>query len=277
MRNVFLLGLFLCLVPAGAQTQLNYSNQIKSATKPVKTGTVLPGTCVVGDLFVKQGAPVSANLYACAITNTWTLQAGGIGGALLVQADGSDVGSRPIQNFDTGTGILAAIGDTGSRIDIFTQIDPAVVQTRTNAQSGHDVLCESQGTVAQDYTCSVLPVLSTFTRGMILQWIPDVTASGGPVTLTVNALDGAPVKLQDGTSNPTAADVTAGRLTPVWFDGTSFRLLENPGALATESQPACSAGVRGRVWYVPGSTGMKDDVAVCAKDATNAYAWRVIY
>lgn len=277
MRNTFLPGLFLCLIPAGAQTQLDYSHQTKSATKPVKTGTALPGTCVVGELFVKQGAPVSTNLYACATTNTWSLQAGGIAGALLVQADGTDVGSRPIQNFDTGAGLLAAVGDTGSRIDIFTQIDPAVVQMRANAQSGHDVLCESQGTMAQDYSCNVLPVLSGYTRGMLLQWIPDATAGGGPVTLTVNALDGVPVKLQDGTSNPTAADVTAGRLTPVWYDGTAFRLLENPGTVAAESQPACTAGVRGRVWYVAGAMGTKDDVNVCAKDASDVYAWRAIY
>jgi hypothetical protein len=41
--------------------------------------------------------------------------------------------------------------------------------------------------------------------------------------------------------------------------------------------PSCAAANRGQIWYVPGGAGVKDVVEVCAKDATDAYAWRPIY
>ena len=43
------------------------------------------------------------------------------------------------------------------------------------------------------------------------------------------------------------------------------------------SQPVCSAAVRGTLWHVNGGPGVKDSVAVCAKDGSDAYAWRTIY
>jgi hypothetical protein len=43
------------------------------------------------------------------------------------------------------------------------------------------------------------------------------------------------------------------------------------------AKPACSSTVRGTFWFVKSAAGVKDLVEVCAKDATNAYAWRTIY
>jgi len=43
------------------------------------------------------------------------------------------------------------------------------------------------------------------------------------------------------------------------------------------AKPACNSGSRGTFWYTQGAAGVKDNVEVCAKDATNAYAWRTIY
>lgn len=42
-------------------------------------------------------------------------------------------------------------------------------------------------------------------------------------------------------------------------------------------QPTCSASLRGVTWYVEGADLAKDSVVVCAKDASNVYAWRTIY
>jgi hypothetical protein len=53
--------------------------------------------------------------------------------------------------------------------------------------------------------------------------------------------------------------------------GGSFR------SLPTGSRPACASGIRGEYWYTQGGAGVKDDVAVCAKDASDVYAWRTIY
>lgn len=44
-----------------------------------------------------------------------------------------------------------------------------------------------------------------------------------------------------------------------------------------DSKPTCSVSVRGTFWAVQSAGGVKDTVEVCAKDAGDAYAWRVIY
>jgi len=39
----------------------------------------------------------------------------------------------------------------------------------------------------------------------------------------------------------------------------------------------CNAANRGKIRHVKAGAGVKDQVEVCAKDAGDAYAWRVIY
>ena len=48
----------------------------------------------------------------------------------------------------------------------------------------------------------------------------------------------------------------------------------------TDVRPICDTDdtdARGTFWFIQGAAGIKDSVAVCAKDAANAYAWRIIY
>lgn len=45
----------------------------------------------------------------------------------------------------------------------------------------------------------------------------------------------------------------------------------------TTAKPTCSATVRGTLWFTQSATLVKDALEVCAKDATDAYAWRTIY
>lgn len=45
-----------------------------------RTGTVLPATCTVGDLYFKSDATAGQNLYECQTLNTWTQQLNGGGG-----------------------------------------------------------------------------------------------------------------------------------------------------------------------------------------------------
>ena len=45
----------------------------------------------------------------------------------------------------------------------------------------------------------------------------------------------------------------------------------------TASKPTCNSAARGTFWVTQGSTGVKDAVEICAKDAAEAYAWRVLY
>ena len=52
-----------------------------------------------------------------------------------------------------------------------------------------------------------------------------------------------------------------------------FAVLKLIGA----GQPSCTATARGLFWVTNGGAGVKDTVQVCAKDASDAYAWRTIY
>jgi hypothetical protein len=47
-----------------------------ASTAPNKVGTSLPGTCTVGDTYVKTDATATQVLYVCTSTNTWTQQGG---------------------------------------------------------------------------------------------------------------------------------------------------------------------------------------------------------
>jgi hypothetical protein len=43
------------------------------------------------------------------------------------------------------------------------------------------------------------------------------------------------------------------------------------------ARPACDATTRGTLWFAQGGSGVQDSVTVCAKDASDSYAWRTIY
>jgi hypothetical protein len=278
--------LFAALLAAAAdgQTQLSLDSQSKNVdftkaafTRPVKTGTILPSTCSVGDLFFQTSAPAGSNLYGCASANTWTVQSGGGGGSLAVDNNGTLAGARNVMNLIGGVGVVNTISDTGTQINVQQSVDTSVIPSKAAAQSGAMFLCNAAGT-SSAYTCALSPTLQGYTTGMVLAWQPNVNGAGGATTLNVDTLGSVPVKQADGVTDPTAADIVAGRLYDVWHDGAVFRLMTpavNVASAAT--QPACSAAQRGRFWQTLGGTGVKDTVTVCAKDASDAYAWRSIY
>ncbi len=43
------------------------------------------------------------------------------------------------------------------------------------------------------------------------------------------------------------------------------------------AKPVCDATTRGTTWFTRSAAGVKDAFEVCAKDAANAYAWRILY
>jgi hypothetical protein len=272
-----------------AQTQVDLRTQSKSVdfsaaseTRPVKTGTVLPALCNVGDLFFNTVAVAGSNLYACIAFNTWAVETGGSGGSgglLTVSADDTTVGARAILNFVTGAGIIDTLLDTGTQINIQHTADTSVMLSKAAAQTGATTLCASASGSSTTYTCSMAPTLDLYTTGMTLEWQPDVTGAGGPTTLNIDTLGAVSLKLADGATDPTALDLIGGRMNSIWYDGTVFRLAVAPPMLPAGSvtQPACAVAIRGRLWFTVGATGVKDGLSVCAKDATNAYAWRVLY
>ena len=291
MRKRQLHGKTLLMVMAAGlaigQTQIDLRTQSKSIdftgaleTRPLKTGAFLPAICNAGDLFFNTGAAPGANLYACIAANTWMVESGGgSGGSLTVQADGTVVGSRPQVNVVSGLGILTAVSDTGSQINIQHYADTSVLLTKSTEQSGAVLLCKSASASGSTYTCAMTPTLGIYSTGMVISWIPDVNGTGGSTTLNVDMLGSKAVKLSDGVTDPVSTDIVAGQLYRLWYDGTEFRLptsLPVPGVTGL-AQPMCALNMRGRLWFVPGGTGVQDSLQVCAADATNTYAWRVLY
>jgi hypothetical protein len=281
MRTNCLLGLLLVAAAVSGQTQVSYTSQIQSSTKPTRLGITLPSTCNAGDLFLKTDAPAGANLYACLTGgNVWTLEGNsiGAGGTVTIASGGSVIGTEPVNSFNAGLGVIQTFTDTGTQVNIGTAIDPAIVPTHTQLQAGTDLYCSSFGTTMQDYACNIVPIPTSYVQGMVLHWTPDVATAGGAATLAVSGLAAVPVKLEDGSTDPSVADIQAGRMKLLWFDGTSFRMFSSAGRVASGiPRPACAAAFAGRIWYTAGGTGVKDQVAVCVKDATDTYQWGDIY
>jgi hypothetical protein len=178
-----------------------------------------------------------------------------------------------------GTGALYAISMVGQAASIEASADTSVLESLVRSQSGSPLLCASASGSTTAYTCSMNPTLTQYTAGMTLDWQPDVTGAGGPTTMNVDSLGVKSVKLADGATDPGPADMVAGRFYSIWYDGSTFRLGSSviPAGALGEALPVCGSTVRGRLWFVAGATGVKDSLSVCAKDATNTFAWRALY
>ncbi|PWT99273.1 MAG: hypothetical protein C5B51_27620 [Terriglobia bacterium] len=92
-----------------AQTRVDLQTQAKNvdfsgaaSTKPSKTGTTLPPTCSVGEMFFKTDAQPGQNQYACTAMNVWTALAGGVttvfGRAGSIAAAGGDYTAAQVTN-----------------------------------------------------------------------------------------------------------------------------------------------------------------------------------
>jgi hypothetical protein len=194
--------------------------QNSSPSTAIAFGVTLPQTCTTGALFF---LTTPATLYGCS-AGTWTSFGQGAGQNLTVKTDGVVVGTRPVQNFQAGAGIVSVMSDSGSEINIEIAVDTAIVETQQRAQSGQELLCASEGGSASAYSCRMSPTSGPYAVGMVLHWIPDVSGAGGATTLDVDTLGAVPVKQSDGSSDPTSSDIVGGRLSQIWYDGGAFRL-----------------------------------------------------
>lgn len=205
-------------------------------------------------------------------------------GAVTVKAGTQTVSTSAVANFVPGAGISIAITNVSGESRIQHGVDTATIETRARAQSGQALDCLAASADGLAYSCELTPALPTPPAGMVLHWRPQTNGAGGATTLNLG-LTMFPVKLSDGTTDPAAANILAGQMYPVWFDGTNFRLLAEsppvpaPPAVTVDSgvRPACAADLRGRFWVALAAPGAKDTVAVCAKAANDTFDWRALY
>ncbi len=223
------------LLAAGAaviygQTQVDLKTQSKTVdfsnapeTRPVKTGTVLPAACNQGDLFYLTTAVPGANVYGCVAVNTWALESGsggGAGGTVTVDASSTTVGSRSVINFIAGAGVLNALSDTGTQINIQQGADAAYMESRAQEQAGSDISLSCTSGSSSVYACSPNGnLLSIYTDQQRFGWKPDVSCAATP-TLNVSVLGAKPLYRSDGSAIQ-AGDCTAGAQVGIWYDATA--------------------------------------------------------
>lgn len=278
--------LLLLLLPllATAQTQLDIERQGKRVdflrppfASPLRLGSTLPLTCTAGELYFLTSATPGNNIHVCYSNGNWAITGASGPAQVSIYAQDTLIASRSAITYQPSPGISTILMDTGGRISVQHNVNTAYVATHASLQARQSVRCNSTEASAGAHQCNLTPLLATITQGIVLDLVPDVDIVG-EATLSVDLFDAKSIKLHDGTTNPAAGDIPAGALTPIWYDGTVWRVLSiRPGQPANATRPPCAVGVQGRIWHVPGAAGVKDTVTVCAKDAANTYAWRSIY
>src|SRR5260370_17449247 len=111
MKNPYTLRiLILCIAAissAAGQTKLDLRTQSSSVdfsaipgTKPFQSGSTLPATCSVGQMFFLTSATTGQNSYGCSAANVWAQQSAGLSGT-TVDTSGIPVGTRSTIHLST--------------------------------------------------------------------------------------------------------------------------------------------------------------------------------
>jgi hypothetical protein len=244
---------FTVTIAGQTQTQVDLKTQSKSvdfsaasSTKPFQTGTTLPATCTVGQMFFLTTAPNGLNSYGCSALNTWSQQYAGVQ-STTIRSSGTLIGSSSVIDISAGVGGLVAVSNTGQEISVEASIDTSIIQTRSDFQAGTALFCSSQSAAAPGvaYTCELSPTLTAYTTGMVLDWKTDVNGTGGALTLNVDAVGAVPVVLADGITALGYGAIVAGQMYQLWYDGTVFRLLSTVGGSSSGTGSAGPPGPAG--------------------------------
>jgi hypothetical protein len=201
-------------------------------TLPMKSGSTaaIPSTCSVGETYFATDASAGNNFFGCTAANVWSQQAGS---TFAVKANGTLVGLRNAINLVPGLGLAPIITDTGSQVNVQLSIDTAVTDTRLNAASGADLLvtpASNSGTAYAGCPAGITPPLTT---GMVVHLTPDRSSTGGATTFNYCSTSAIALREADGASNPTSAELIAGRMYSVWYDGAVWRLEGTTGSVSS--------------------------------------------
>lgn len=220
-----------------------------AATAPVKTGTQLPGTCSVGEMYFKLDAAPGANLYVCTAADTWTVSAGveGVTGrhgdsGKLQMFSGSGVVEGNCAAFDAAGNLVSAGAPcaAGSGQVNYTQSFSGVTQvTLTHNMNQQDVLVgcydSLESVVVPERVAIAGPnaVVVDFRQAQSGRCVVNSSGGGGGVTGTV--------PLAKGGTNQTGW--TAGRCVQVSIDGV--RLESAAGACGTGGEGGAAGAAGG--------------------------------
>jgi hypothetical protein len=277
--TAFMAAVLLWLPGDGlGQTRVDLRSQSKNidfsdaqSVRPFRTGTSLPAVCTQGEMFFKTDAAPGANVYGCVATDTWSLQS---------EMD-------PVTDFESDLQLAA------------NSLTISCRKGNCNVQEG-DATQPFSGTTAKFVPSTGSYTAYIYVEGQLLRY---GHASGSMATCGGSCVQGI-------TGFPANAVplFTAVVLNGVFQNGSLVdrrsryrapkRAISGPNVVITETansvvysslmtgplrnqpagaRPGCSAANRGTLWHENGVSGVKDTVAVCAKDASDAYAWRTVY
>jgi hypothetical protein len=239
-----------------AQTQIDLRTQAKNidfsaanSTRPIKTGTVLPATCVAGNMFFKTDAQAGENLYGCTAANTWSIQGGIPSGncqynatsQILTCTDSNNNLYTVVETATSGalnqwidyiasTGIphtsqptaaaVGAVADPGSN-GIPYRNGPGTAAPANAGQMSGPFFCQDAG-AGGGYACSLNPPIPAYQTGATY-WFKAGAANTGAATINFNAL-GPKSILKQYNKALAANDILAGQWVIVTYDGTNMEM-----------------------------------------------------
>jgi hypothetical protein len=276
----FALSILCALSPlasqAAAQTTVDLRTQSKNvdfsgavSTKPTKTGTVLPPTCAVGEIFFQLNAAPGQNLYLCASLNTWTvLNGAGSGGQSLPFATITTAGMVSIVNASTaaygcnGANSLVTAGTTTIAPLSGSASEPLLIGI--SCKDAHLKLIAPTNTLlctASVLVCDSVPG-SAFTDGVI-PLASIVMTTNGTSSFTFGPPTDLRAPLQDDplTAGTGIVYTKTGSTRALAVDTTAVPLLATGNDYSEITAPAAPGSGKERIYAKTGA-------GLCAKDSS---------
>lgn len=200
-----------------------------------RVGATDPTTCDEGQLFYNT---TSDTLRICTGPDTWAAISG-TGGLGDTGADG--MVARTALNTTAARTLIGSdstvlwTNPTGASGNPDATVNPALVLLRSTDQAGTTKRCASSS-ASTPFTCSMTPILTGYTTGMVIEFVWSTAAPSGAVNVNVDGLGDKALKLCDGSTNPASGDTAVGRQAAARYDGAVFRLPCNP-ATVTGADP----------------------------------------
>jgi hypothetical protein len=273
--------IFLSL-PAAAQTQIDLRTQTKSvdftaavSTKPLKTGSVLPATCQVGDMFFNTDATAGANLYGCTAAGTWSVQGGSsascgydtVDGTLKCR-DAQGVVYATVRTANSGTAnqwvdyiaptgvphtsqptsaAVGAVADPGSN-GVPYRSGLGVATPATADRLSGPFSCQDTGSSGA-YACDLAPPITAYNTGTTY-WFKANSANTGAVTINFNSLGPKRIVRSSG-QDLAAGDITGGQWVMLTYNGAAMQMQSQ-----TSTTPAAGvSSMFGRIGAVTAQAG----------------------
>jgi hypothetical protein len=133
--------------------------------------------------------------------------------------------------------------------DVETALSTTPATTRAlwaqlaQVQDGGALWGGTAGGTADALTVSLTPAITAYATGMMIRFVAPAANTGSAPTLAVNGLSAVTITRQDG-STALAADLAAGSVNNVVYDGTNFRLIGiTAGQVATSGSGGAGATI----------------------------------